>query len=110
MAAAMGDLFAPPDRAAAQAWQDRKFNVNAGNIDQTRQAVGFPTGNPGGMVDPQALKAMSQGGPYDFGARRNAIAAAVQQQAAAAAAQPVVQPVEQQPVYDAGFGGYYGGG
>jgi hypothetical protein len=82
----MGGLFAPSDRGAAKAWQDQKFNVNAGNIDQTRQPVGFNTGNAGGMVDPRALQVMAQGGPYDFDARRNSIAAAVQQQQAAAPA------------------------
>lgn len=92
--AAMGDLFAPAyiagDPASAQAaldWQNRIFNVNSGNIDQTRMPVSFNTGNAGGMVDPRALQVLAQGGPYDFNARRNAIATQVAANQAAATTQ-----------------------
>jgi len=88
----MGDLFAPAYRANDPAsvqevndWQNRVFNVNPGNIEQTRKPVAFNTGTPGGMLDPEALRMMAQGGPYDFGSRRDAIAAQVQQQAVAPA-------------------------
>jgi hypothetical protein len=106
MAAAMGDLFAPAyiksDPAAAQAtqdWMDRTYSVSDPQIEQSRMPVSFNTGNPAGMVDPMALKAAAQGGPYDMSARRNAIAAQVQQQA-----QPAAQPAAQQQFPT---GGYY---
>jgi len=90
----LGDLFAPAYQAgnpasmqAVSDWQNRVFNVNGQNIDQTRKPVSFDTGNPGGMVDPEALRVLAQGGPYDFDARRNAIAAQVQQQQAAKSVQ-----------------------
>jgi len=99
---AMGDLFAPAYRAndpasvqAVNDWQNRVFNVNPGNIEQTRKPVSFNTGNPGGMLDPEALRMMAQGGPYDFNARRNAIAAAAVPQSAA-------QPTGQQSYYGQG--------
>jgi hypothetical protein len=91
----MGDLFAPVYQAGNQAsmqaandWQNRVFNVNSQNIEQTRKPASFNTGNPGGMLDPEALRVLAQGGPYDFNARRNAIAAAAQQQQPAAPAAP----------------------
>jgi hypothetical protein len=96
-AAAMGDLFAPAflrgnpqSEQAVQDWQQRIFNVNPGNIEQTRMPVSFNTGNPAGELDPEALRIMAQGGPYDFNARRNAIAAQVA--ANQAAAQQQQQP------------------
>jgi hypothetical protein len=108
----MGDLFAPAwragDPAAMQAvndWQNRVFNVNDQNIEQTRMPVSFNTGNPAGELDPEALRVRAMGGPYDFDARRNAVAAAVaQQQAAAAATQAQVTGG------GSGVGGAFGGG
>jgi len=95
----MGDLFAPVYQAGNQAsmqaandWQNRVFNVNSQNIEQTRKPASFNTGNPGGMLDPEALRVLAQGGPYDFDARRNAIAAATVAQPAAAAAAPAPAP------------------
>jgi len=88
----MGDLFAPAYRAndpasvqAVNDWQNRVFNVNDVNIEQTRAPVAFNTGKPGGMLDPEALRVRAQGGPYDFGARRDAIAAQIAAQPRAAA-------------------------
>ena len=99
---AMGDLFAPVYQAGNQAsmqaandWQNRVFNVNSQNIEQTRKPASFNTGNPGGMLDPEALRVRAQGGPYDFDARRNSIAAA-------AVAQPAAQPTGQQSYYGQG--------
>ena len=99
---AMGDLFAPAYRAndpasvqAVNDWQNRVFNVNDVNIEQTRAPVAFNTGKPGGMLDPEALRVRAQGGPYDFDARRNAIAAA-------AVAQPAAQSTGQQSYYGQG--------
>ncbi len=88
--AAMGELFAPAynrnDPAAVanvDAWMAKNFSMTNPKVEQTRTPVSFNTGNPAGMVDPEALRVLAQGGPYDMDARRNAIAAA-------AAAQPAV--------------------
>jgi hypothetical protein len=96
-AASMGDLFAPafqrgnaPAEQAAADWQARIFNVNNDNIEQTRMPVSFNTGNPAGEIDPEALKVLAYGGPYDFNSRRAAIAAAISAQAAAKPAAPAV--------------------
>jgi hypothetical protein len=95
--AALGDLFAPafirsdPNSVAAvEAWTARNAGVTPEMIEQTRAPVaGVNTGNPAGMVDPNALRALAQGGQYDVGARRNAIASQVQaNQAAQAQARP----------------------
>jgi hypothetical protein len=56
----------------------QNFSMTNPKVEQTRQPVAFNTGNPAGMVDPEALRVLAQGGPYDMNARRNAIAAAVQ--------------------------------
>jgi hypothetical protein len=104
-AAAMGDLFVPAyspnNPQPAQDWQNRIFNVNPGNIEQTRAPVKFNTGNPGGMLDPRALQVMAQGGPYDFGARRDEIAKQVQQQ------QPGPSAAPGPPALQFPTGGYY---
>jgi hypothetical protein len=90
-AAAMGDLFAPAYSSSnpqpALDWQNRVFNVNSRNIEDTRMPVSFNTGNPAGELDPEALRVLAQGGPYDFNARRNAIAAQVAANQAAATQQ-----------------------
>jgi hypothetical protein len=118
-AASMGDLFAPafqrgnaPAEQAAADWQARIFNVNKDNIEQTRMPVSFNTGNPAGEIDPEALKVLAYGGPYDFNSRRAAIAAAIAAQAAARQAAPAVAA----PNFNQNNGqlinmngGYYGG-
>ncbi len=92
--AGLGSLFAPAYQAGSQpsldavnAWMANNFSMTAPKVEATRRPVAFNTGNPAGMVDPEALRVLAQGGPYDANARRNEIAAAV---AAAAAATPVV--------------------
>jgi len=96
------DLFAPafdpndPQSVAIwEAWKRRNLAMTRPLVEETRTPVaGLNTGDPRGMVDPEALKAHAQGLPYDIDARRNSIAAAVQAQqqaAAAAAAQPQQQ-------------------
>jgi hypothetical protein len=96
--AAMGDLFAPAYNrndpasvANVDAWMAQNFSMTNPKVEQTRQPVSFNTGNPAGMVDPEALRVLAQGGPYDMNARRNAIAAAAAPKAAA--------PAAQQPAY-----------
>jgi hypothetical protein len=71
-------------------------------------------GHPGGAIDPQALRAASQGGIYDMDARRNAIAERVLANDAAKAA--YYGPKQDPFGMYAGFGGgfqapeYTGGG
>jgi hypothetical protein len=84
---ALGDLFAPAyirsDPNSVQRvndWQAQNFGMTNQGVEATRIPVGFNTGNPAGMVDPEALRVLAQGGPYDLNARRNAIAAQVQAQ------------------------------
>jgi hypothetical protein len=89
---------------AVNDWQNRVFNVNDQNIEQTRMPVSFNTGNPAGELDPEALRVRAMGGPYDFDARRNAIAAVVAQQQAQAQAQA------QDTGGGSGVGGAFGGG
>ena len=116
---AMGGLFAPAyihglkaSEDAVAAWNAANHQVNYGNIDQTRmpnayQGPSAMSGGDGryggpipltqvygdqrGIIDPQALQALAQGGKYDFNARRDAIAAriAANAQAQAASAAPV---------------------
>jgi hypothetical protein len=95
------DLFAPafdPNDPASvavwEAWKRRNLAMTRPLVEETRTPVaGLNTGDPRGMVDPEALKAQAQGIPYDIDARRNAIAAQVQaQQQAAAAAAAQQQP------------------
>jgi len=80
----------PASEAEAQRWMARHYRVTNPVVEQSRSPVSFSTGNPAGMVDVEALRALAQGGDYDVNARRNAIAAAVQaQQAAAQQPQPL---------------------
>lgn len=95
---AMGGLFAPAfihgdpqSEAATQAWMAKNWSMTNPMVEQTRQPVSFNTGNPAGMVDPEALRVLSQGGPYDMNARRAAIAAQVQAQQQAAQQQAAQQ-------------------
>jgi hypothetical protein len=90
MAGALGDLFAPAfirgDPASEEEvkqWMARHYRVTNPMVEETRTPVSFPTGNPAGMVDVEALRALAQGGDYDINARRNSIAAALQAQQAA---------------------------
>jgi hypothetical protein len=71
------------------AWQPPSQNLPAmgggpygeGRIPQTQTL-----GDPQGLVDPLALKALAQGGTYDVAARRDAIAKRLSDNAAAQAA------------------------
>jgi hypothetical protein len=92
---ALGDLFAPaynptdPQSVqAVQAWTNRNQGISPAEVEQTRMASGVNTGNAAGMVDPNALRSLAQGGPYDMNARRDAIAAQVQANEAAKAKTP----------------------
>jgi hypothetical protein len=98
---ALGDLFAPAyigsnpqSVAAVNDWMAKNYSMTNPKVEQTRQPVSFNTGNPAGMVDPEALRVLAQGGPYDMDARRNAIAAQV---TANQAAQPTANPAIGQP-------------
>ena len=99
---AMGGLFAPAyihglpaSENAVSTWQAENHPVTYGNIDQTRMPLPFqgPSamsagngvyggpipltqvyGDQRGIVDPEALRVLAQGGKYDFNARRDAIA------------------------------------
>jgi hypothetical protein len=88
---ALSDLFAPayirsdPNSVqAVQDWQNQNFGMTNQGVEATRHPVGFNTGNPAGMVDPEALRQLAQGGP------RNAIAAQAVAAPAAAPAAPAV--------------------
>jgi hypothetical protein len=97
---ALGDLFAPaynptdPQSVqAVQAWTDRNQGISSAQVEQTRMpTAGVNTGNTAGMVDPNALRSLAQGGPYDMNARRDAIAAKLQAQQQAAAAKSAADP------------------
>ena len=85
------DLFAPsfdPNDPASvavwEAWKRRNLAMTRPLVEETRSPVSFNTGDPRGMVDPEALRVHAQGGPYDMNARRNSIAATIQAQQAAA--------------------------
>ena len=78
----------PASVAKAGAWQNKYYGMTDPKVEQTRSPVPFNTGNPAGMVDPEALRVRAQGGPYDLDATRNAIAAQLQANQAAAAAKP----------------------
>jgi hypothetical protein len=85
-------------------WQPPSQNLPAmggGPYGEGRIPQSQTLGDPLGQVDPAALTAMSQGGPYDVDARRAAIAQRLAQNAAAQAAYvpPAVNPY-----------GYYGSG
>jgi hypothetical protein len=86
---ALSDLFAPAyirsDPNSVQRvndWQAQNFGMTNQGVEATRAPVGFNTGNPAGMVDPEALRQLAQGGP------RNAIAAQVTAAPAPAAPAP----------------------
>jgi len=93
---ALGDLFAPAylksdptSVQTLQTWTDKNRPMTNAMVEQSRAPVaGVNTGNPAGMVDPEALRTLSQGGAYDINARRDSVAAAAQAQQKAAAAQP----------------------
>ena len=90
--AAETDLFAPsfdPNDPASvavwEAWKRRNLAMTRPLVEETRSPVaGVNTGDPRGMVDPEALRVHAQGGPYDMNARRNSIAATLRAQQAAA--------------------------
>jgi hypothetical protein len=100
---ALGGMFAPayihgysPSEQAVAAWTAQNQNVNRAMIEELRmpnqwmppeKPKGFSdvygsgripdniqTGDERGQVDPLALTASAQGGPYDIEARRAAIA------------------------------------
>ena len=58
----------PASMAKAKAWQDKYFGMTPAGVEQTRRPTSFNTGNPGGMIDPEALRVLAQGGPYDLDA------------------------------------------
>jgi uncharacterized membrane protein YgcG len=108
--AGLSELFAPayiagnaPSMQAASDWNANFWNMTNPKVEQTRMPVPFNTGNPAGMVDPEALRVLAQGGPYDMDARRNAIAA---QMTANNAAQPAA--AQSQPFGGGGFSGFSG--
>jgi hypothetical protein len=78
------------------AWQPPSQNLPAmggGPYGEGRIPQRQTLGDAAGQVDPLALRAMAQGGPYDVNARRSAIAARLASNAAAQAAyQPPVNP------------------
>ena len=98
--AAETDLFAPsfdPNDPASVAiwegWKRRNLAMTRPLVEETRSPVaGVNTGDPRGMVDPEALRVHAQGGPYDMNARRNSIAAALVAQQAAPQPQLQQQP------------------
>ena len=97
--AAETDLFAPsfdPNDPASvavwEAWKRRNLAMTRPLVEETRSPVSFNTGDPRGMVDPEALRVHAQGGPYDMNARRNSIAAALVAQQAAPQPQLQQQP------------------
>jgi hypothetical protein len=107
--AGLGTLFAPAYTAGDQSsmdavnqWMAQNYSMTNPKVEETRSPVSFNTGNPAGMVDPEALRALAQGGPYDFDARRNAIAAQVAANQAAAAQSAAAAPAAQ----SSGFGGF----
>jgi hypothetical protein len=91
----MPSAWQPPSTAMAGSGQFGG-NYGAGRIPQSQTF-----GDPQGLVDPEALRAAAQGGPYDVAARRAAIAARLQQNAAAQAAYQPPAPVNPY--------GFYGG-
>ena len=68
----LGSLFAPAYQAgnqqsidAVDAWMATNFGMTNPKVEATRRPVSFNTGNSAGMVDPEALRVLAQGGPYD---------------------------------------------
>ena len=100
---ALNGMFAPayiagwkPSNDAVAKWQGENFGLTEADLDATRgppqanSAEGLPTpygggsiplksvyGDARGPIDPAALRAYAQGGKYNMGARRDAIAAAM---------------------------------
>jgi hypothetical protein len=118
---AMGGLFAPAyihglrrSEDAVAAWNAANRPITYANIEQTRMpnpvepgpvpmsagngVYGGPIplrqayGDPKGMMDPEALRVLAQGGRYDFNARRDAIAARLAANAQAAGLPPPPPP------------------
>jgi hypothetical protein len=109
-----------PSEDAVAAWTAQNHTVTPGMIDQLRMpnawqapstavaGSGFAggvygagripqsqtLGDPQGLVDPLALRALAQGGNYDVGARRAAIAQRLADNAAAAAAYTPPAPAD----------------
>jgi len=112
---ALGGLFAPayikgyaPSEQAVAAWTQQNQGINRAMVDELRmpnewrppqKPKGFSdvygsgripdniqTGDERGQVDPLALTASAQGGPYDIEARRAAIAQRVMENEQAQAA------------------------
>lgn len=109
----MGGMFAPayiqgfaPSEQAVQQWQQANHGLTRADVDALRMPAAstgpspmsagqYPYsgpiplnqtyGDPRGMVDPEALRVLAQGGKYDVAGRRAAIAARVAQNQAAAA-------------------------
>jgi hypothetical protein len=92
---------------AVNQWMAQNYSMTNPKVEETRSPVPFNTGNPAGMVDPEALRALAQGGPYDMDARRNAIAAQVQANQAAAAQKVAAQQAAPAAVTSFSGGGQY---
>jgi hypothetical protein len=91
--AGLGSLFAPAYQAgnqqsidAVDQWMATNFGMTNPKVEATRRPVSFNTGNPAGMVDPEALRVLAQGGPYDPSTRDQIAAAQIAAKPAAAAA------------------------
>ena len=127
----LGGMFAPafikgfqPSEQAVQAWTAKNRPISYSDVDELRmpnawqppqQTQGWGDvygsgripnnlkyGDERGEVDPLALLSLSQGGPYDKEARRNAIAKRL---ADNTAAQTAYNKPQQAPFYD--FSGMY---
>jgi hypothetical protein len=88
----LGSLFAPAYQAgnqqsidAVDQWMATNFGMTNPKVEATRRPVSFNTGNPAGMVDPEALRVLAQGGPYDPTTRDQIAAAQLANKPAAAA-------------------------
>jgi len=89
----LGSLFAPAYQAgnqqsidAVDQWMATNFGMTNPKVEATRRPVSFNTGNPAGMVDPEALRVLAQGGPYNPNTRDEIAAAQIAAKPAAAAA------------------------
>jgi hypothetical protein len=96
---ALGGLFAPayihgnPQAEAAVAdWTARHSTATNDVINASRAPATFGTGNAAGAVDVNALVASAQGGTYDPGPRRDAIAAQIVAQPAPSGYTPKYLP------------------
>ena len=70
---------------AGDAWMATNFGMTNPKVEATRRPAAFNTGNPAGMVDPEALRVLAQGGPYDPTTRDQIAAAQLANKPAAAA-------------------------